>query len=191
LAASLRGWIAAGATAPAPYSFQSDGKCARIFSWCRRFSPAAEFEAAQASCSFPFVLAAAVPPLTDEKLSRAKLREPPLSHSFATRHQIHSVAQLEARFARLLVLSSAPREEDGRFRLRRPAFAAGLRQVSDLHHILCGWIAAGATAPAPKSFHYFIGAMRFKEKKTFLIRKEFLFHILFFSKYFRAILNKK
>jgi len=41
-------------------------------------SPAAVFEAAQASCSSSFAFAAAVPPLTDEKLSTAKLREPPL-----------------------------------------------------------------------------------------------------------------
>ena len=43
--------------------FCNDGKCASIFSGCRRFSPAAEFEGAQASCSSYFAFVAAVPPL--------------------------------------------------------------------------------------------------------------------------------
>ena len=175
-------------------------------SGCRRISPVAEFEAAQASCSSSFALAAAVPPLKDEKLSSAKLREPPLPHGFATWHSNFcrgatrsslcsasrsepcapgkweispsatrlrsgiaagatapapysllndgkcvsifsgcrrispAGAQLEARFARLLVLSCAPRG-NGRFRLRRPAYAAGSRQVQP--HL------------QPKSFYYF------------------------------------
>ena len=45
LASSLRGWIAAGKKT-CTILFYNDGKCGCIFSWCRRFSPAAECEAA-------------------------------------------------------------------------------------------------------------------------------------------------
>ena len=55
-----------------------------------------------------FAFAAAVPPLKDEKFCEAELREPPLPHGFATRLEMPG-AQLEARSARLLVLSNAPR----------------------------------------------------------------------------------
>ena len=90
--------------------------CQHFSRGCKANGLAAVFEAALASSSSGF--AAAVPPLKDEKLSRAKLREPPT---------ISAGAQLEARFR------SASRLEVTRpgkiSRSARPASAAGSRQV--------------------------------------------------------------
>jgi len=95
-----------------------------------------------------FALAAAVPPPKDEKLSRAKLREPPLP-------PIPSQRGLKCRGATRSSRCSASRSEatrPGEKEKKIPPSAASLR----------GWIAAGATAPAP----FFLLMRNFKSRRA-------------------------